>query len=160
MFLIKLKTIGNCIIPDLDNFIIYFGNNQIVDLEEYFPIEKIKDSFRSPDGDLCTLENHNVIERVSSNCIEWKQQQRENRKESARKSEDTNKKKIIDILEELRTMDIAECQKKVDIDFFDNLSILDKIINDESFHKDIREFAKKLMHENLNNKLDEKFILI
>lgn len=160
MFLIKLKTIGNCIIPDLDNFIIYFGNNQIVDLEEYFPIEKIKDSFRSPHGDLYTLEKNNVLEKVSANSIEWKQQEREERKTIARKVSETNKKKIADIIHELRIMDTGKFKEIIDLEYFDNLSILDKIINDNSFHKEGRDFAKKLMHENLDHKLDEKFILI
>ena len=40
MFLIKLKTMGNCIIPDLNNFIIYCGNNAVIDLEEYFGVTK------------------------------------------------------------------------------------------------------------------------
>lgn len=160
MFLIKLKMIGNCIISDLDHFQIYCGNDKIIDLEEWFPMEKIQKSLRYPDGDLCSLLDTNVIEKVRSDSIEWKKQARDVARMVVKKQTKTNKDTIKEIIDNLQKTEVKACQEKLENEFFDNLSILDKIINNELFHNNVRKKAKELMNENLNEQIDSKFILI
>ncbi len=171
MFLIKLKTVGNCIIPDLDNFIIYDGNNRIMDLDEYFDDVIVKRSMRAPRGDLYQLLSSNVIERVNSNDLAWKKQLRDDSRQRSKeklqqemkqnnKFDGTNKLQIEDILNALKNLNLNECIDCLDQEYFDNLSILDRILNDNSFAVAIRKKAKELLDQNLNQKIDQKFIVI
>jgi hypothetical protein len=163
MFLIKLKTIGNCIIPDLDNFILYTGNDEIIDLEEWFPIEKIKKSMKYPDGNLKQLIDQNIIKTVHPDSSEYKKQIRDGKKkelENQNKKNKANKKTINEIIEILRDQDEDKCEELLLNEFFDNLSVLDRVINDDGFSSSIKALAKELMDEDLNQKIDDKFVLI
>ena len=167
MFLIRLKTLGNCIIPDLDNFIVYDGNHDIMDLEQYFTKDQIARSNKAPRGDLYQLLSTHVVEHISPNSIDYKTQVRGKTREKAKIElekrnglDQTNKPPIDTTIRALRVLRIPDCKEKLENEYFDNLSILDRIVNDDSFAVTIKKVAKKLLNENLNSKLDKKFVVI
>lgn len=171
MFLIKLKTIGNCVISDLDDFIIYNGNNTIIDLEQYFDKSKIDKSMLSPRGNLYQLISSNVIERISPNNIEWKKQERDekvsalkiqnkNKKFQDGNTSKANKKTFEEIIILLKNMTISDCKKMLEEEYFDNERILHILSTSDEFAISIRKLAKELLSNNLDKDLDKKFVVI
>ncbi|MDD5353130.1 MAG: hypothetical protein PHS93_08235 [Candidatus Omnitrophica bacterium] len=171
MFLIKLKTIGNCVISDLDDFIIYNGNNTIIDLEQYFDKDKIDKSMLSPKGNLYQLIASNVIERISPNNIEWKKQERDekvsalkmqskNKKLGDGNTGKANKKTFDEIMIMLKDMTLTDCKKMLSEEYFDNERILHIVSTSDEFAISVRKLAKELLSDNLDKDIDSKFVVI
>jgi len=159
MFLVRLKTIGNCVIPDLDDFIIYSdaSNNKIIDLEEYFPLQKIKKSLKAPNGSLYNLMSQKIIQQVNPNSSEYKQIQFNNEREKIK----TNKKTITEIVKELKILKISDCIEELERIYFDNIGVLQRIIDEKnSFSSRVVSTAKKIMNNLLNEEIDKKFIIL
>ena len=162
MFLIRMKIVGNCVISDLDQFMIYSGNDRIFDLEEYFSSDQIQNSMRAPGGSLSQMINGGIIEKINPSSIDYKTQKRMEKqaREMATNGGITNKPTVKQMLEAIRQMSADEAKNKISNDYFDNLSVLDAVILDKTLHKDVRDVAAKCMHENLNKRIDQKFVLI
>jgi hypothetical protein len=162
MYLIRLKIVGNCCIPDLDDFMIYCGNDRIVDLEEFFSEEQLKYSLRKPGGHLRQMLDAGIVEEIRPGDITFKMQQRMDKQKAELQKDGgiTNKKTIKQILEELHSESIPDAKSRLAGEYFDNLSVLDRVIGDKSFPKELRDVAVDYMHKNLNKEIDQKFVLI
>jgi hypothetical protein len=168
MFLIKLKMVGNCIVSDLmdkngNSLILYNGNDRIIDLEEDFSEEQIKNSMKHPDGDLKNLLDNNIIERVNPNSNEYRKQLRDQAKkdlEERCKSKVADKHTVDEVVGLLSSLEDEECHEILTYKYFDNLSVLNKIINSDIFNKATRILAKELIDQHLNDQIDQKFVLI
>jgi hypothetical protein len=168
MFLIKLKTVGNCIVPGFKDkegkdLILYSGNTRIIDLEEDFSVEQIKKSMKYPEGGLKQLMDCNIIEKVNPNSNKYKRQQREDAKknlENRCKDKVADKNKLDDIIQLLHTLNFNEAKEILEYKYFDNLSVLDRVLNDKTFAENMRKFSKELFDQHLNEKIEKKFVLI
>jgi hypothetical protein len=168
MFLIRLKTVGNCIVTDLkdtnnNSLILYSGNDRIIDLEQEFTLDQIKRSMRHPDGDLKQLMDNNIIEKVNVNSNEYKKQLREQSKKDLEKRCDNkvaDKHSLDEIIRLLVSLDEKDSREVLQYKYFDNLSVLDRVLTGQEFCKNTRVLAKELMDEYLNTDIDKKFVLI
>jgi len=157
--LIRLKMVGNCVIPDLDDFVIYHGNDRIIDLMEYFTEGEIEKSLRHPKGGLRSMIDSGMIEIVDPASIDYKMQSRIDRIKEG-KNNVANRMTIKQIIDDIKTLPVEKGIIILENEYFDNLSVLDKLSQDKSVHKDLREKAKEYMHKNLDKRIDQKFILI
>ncbi len=168
MFLIKLKTIGNCIVPDFkdkngNDLILYSGNSRIIDLEEDFSQEQIAKAMKYPNGGLKQLIDCNIIEKVNPNGNTYKRQLKEDAKKTLEercRDKVDDKHKLDDIVKVLRTLEFDEAKEVLEYKYFDNLSVLDKILNDKTFPNNLRKISKELLDQHLNEKIEKKFVLI
>ena len=161
VFLIRLKTVGNCIIPDLDNFTMYCGNDKILNLGEYFTEEQIIKSLKHPQGHLKQMLDAGIIEQVETSSIDYKVQARlERQEEELTNQKIANKKTIKQIISDIRNMQIEKAKQLISDEYFDNLSVLDVLANDPDCSKELSNLAKEFMHKNLDKRIDKRFILV